>query len=125
MHQRDRSYLIDILIAARLIREFVAGMDSDGFQLDLKTQSAVMRQLEVMGEAAKQVSGDFRTGHPQIPWRKIAGMRDVLIHGYRGVRPADVWNAATISVPALISDLEPLLPEAEDESDEGSGRDDT
>ena len=72
-------------------------------------ESAVARQLEIVGEAAKNLSPEFRAAHPEIPWRAMAGMRDVLIHAYRTVDRDAVWSAVTVSVPALIAALEPLV----------------
>lgn len=62
-----------------------------------------------MGEAAKNVSAEFRAAHPEIPWKAMAGMRDVLIHAYRTVDRDAVWSAVMVSVPALIASLEPLI----------------
>jgi uncharacterized protein with HEPN domain len=77
-------------------------------------QSAVIRELAVIGEAVKKVSLEFRAAHPEIPWGEMAGMRDILVHDYRGTNLNNVWFAATESVPALIEVLKPLIPEAED-----------
>ena len=68
MPSRDLTYVLDILNAARLAQSFVAGVDQAVFRQDLMRQSAVLRQLEVMGEAAKQVSPSFRAAYPHIPW---------------------------------------------------------
>lgn len=65
---------------------------------DRRTQSAVIRELLIVGEAAKKVSMEFRSAHPEIPWRDITGMRDVLVHDYRDVNLRNVWIAATESV---------------------------
>jgi uncharacterized protein with HEPN domain len=115
MPHPDHVYLADILDAARLIQEFLAGIDREQFLRDPLRESAVIRQLEIIGEAAKQVSADFRHRHDRIPWRNMAGMRDVLIHAYRGVDLEQVWTAATVSVPALIPVLEPFLPAVPEE----------
>jgi uncharacterized protein with HEPN domain len=72
-------------------------------------QSAVIRQLEIVGEATKRLSEPFRTNHPDIPWQKMAGMRDILIHAYDAVDLDEVWNASTRSIPQLIERLEPLV----------------
>jgi len=74
--------LLDIAQAARLVIEFTQGMTKEQFLEDIKTQSAVLYQLLVMGEAVKRLSCEFRARHPHIPWSLIAGMRDHLIHGY-------------------------------------------
>jgi uncharacterized protein with HEPN domain len=105
----DRDWLADILIAARKVQRFVAGVGRTEFEADDMRESAVARQLEIVGEAAKNVSPEFRAAHPEIPWKAMAGMRDVLIHAYRTVDRDAVWSAVTVSVPALIDALEPLI----------------
>jgi len=107
---RDETILLDIARAAHLVREFKQGMDKAAFVKDIKTQSAVLHQLMVIGEAVKRLSQDFRTRHPEIPWTLIAGMRDKLIHGYDIVDLDEVWKTADADVPDLLSLLEPLLP---------------
>ena len=71
---------------------------------------AIIRLIEVIGEAARQVSAEFRASHPEIPWRAIIGMRNELIHAYRHVNLDNVWQVATESVPELIAQLEALIP---------------
>ena len=105
---RDPAYLLDILKAARLVQEFVEGMDRTAFDDDLKTQSAVIRQLEIIGEATRRLSSAFRASHPDIPWQSMAGMRSVLIHDYDQVDMDDVWNTIANDIPALIAQVEPL-----------------
>ncbi len=107
---RDAGYLWDILQAARLIRDFIGDMDEAAFAKDLKTQSAVIRQQAIIGEATKRLSAEFRHAHPGVPWSEIAGMRDILIHAYKKVRLERVWSTATTSVAELMTYLEPLLP---------------
>lgn len=115
MQPRDTSYLCDILQAARLVREFVLGEDEDTFVQNRMCHSAVIRQLEIIGEATKRLSADFRTQHSDVPWKDIAGMRDILIHAYDHVDLSEVWRAATVSVPDLMERIEPLVsPETED-----------
>ncbi|MDX2213048.1 MAG: DUF86 domain-containing protein [Oculatellaceae cyanobacterium bins.114] len=108
MSPRDLDYVTDILAAAHLIETFLAGRDWDAFEADLMCQSAVVRQLEIIGEATKRLSATFRENHPDVPRQKMAGMRDILIHAYDAVDLSEVWNAATRSIPQLIERLEPL-----------------
>ena len=109
MSPRDQDYVVDILSAARLIRMFLMDRERDGFETDLMCQSAVIRQLEIIGEATKRLSITFRANYPHIPWQKMAGMRDILIHAYDAVDLDEVWNALTRSIPQLIQQLEPLV----------------
>jgi uncharacterized protein with HEPN domain len=111
--KRDEAVLLDLVRAARLVLEFKQGIDKATFLEDLKTQSSVLHQLMVMGEAAKRLSDDFRDQHPEIPWRLIAGMRDNLIHGYDIVDLEEVWKTVDRDVPQLLAWLEPRLPETE------------
>jgi uncharacterized protein with HEPN domain len=109
MQPRDNSYLLDILGACQLIQSFVEGMDRATFDDDPKTQSAVIRQFEILGEATKRVSEELRASQPSIPWRQMSGMRDVLIHAYDHVNLDQVWYATQISIPELIPKIESLI----------------
>ena len=106
---RDDATLLDILKAARLVVEFKGKLTKKAFIRDIKTQSAILHQLLVIGEAVKRLSEDFRARHPKIPWPRIAGMRDKLIHEYDAVDVGEVWKTVTTDIPALISFLEPLV----------------
>lgn len=120
MPHPDHVWLEDILIAARHVQRFVEVVTREEFEVDVMRQSAVIRQLEIVGEAAKQVSPAFRDAHPGIPWRGMAGMRDVLIHAYRNVDLPEVWKVATTAVPDLIAALAPLVPQDPQKEEEGS-----
>ncbi|MBN1815652.1 MAG: DUF86 domain-containing protein [Anaerolineae bacterium] len=106
---RDEATLLDIVQAARLVVEFKRGMDKPAFLADAKTQSAILHQLMVIGEAVKRLSQDFRARHPQVPWALIAAMRDKLIHAYDIVDLDEVWKTAEVDVPDLLSAIELLL----------------
>ncbi|MBI2845049.1 MAG: DUF86 domain-containing protein [Chloroflexi bacterium] len=107
---RDEGALLDIARAAQLIMEFTEGLDRESFLRDAKTQSAVLHQLLVLGEAVKRLSPEFRGKKPGVPWAAIAGMRDVLIHEYDEVDLEEVWRAARRDVPDLLRLVQPLLP---------------
>jgi uncharacterized protein with HEPN domain len=108
---RDDAHVLDILKAARLAIEFKGSADKAAFLADAKTQSAVLHQLLVIGEAVKRLSPEFRAAHPEVPWRLIAGTRDKLIHFYEGVDLEEVRKMVTSDLPGLIRLIEPLAPE--------------
>ena len=106
---RDDTSILDILRAAHLILEFTDSMSREAFTSDLKTQSAVLHQLLVIGEAVKRLSFEYRAGHPDLPWKRMAGMRDNLIHAYDGIDMKEVWTTITRDIPDLIQRLKPLV----------------
>ncbi|MBI2917088.1 MAG: DUF86 domain-containing protein [Chloroflexi bacterium] len=93
------------------VTQFIGDMCLNDFAGDDKTSFAVFRALEVIGEAAKQVPAPVRRRHPDVPWRRMAGMRDRLIHGYFGVDTEIVWETATQLVPELRPRLAQVLEE--------------
>jgi len=107
---RDEAHVLDILKAARLAIEFKGTTEKSDFLTDPKTQSAVLHQLMVIGEAVKRLSPEFRDSHQEIPWKLIAGARDKLIHFYEGVDLEEVWKMVTSDLPQLIRRIEPLTP---------------
>jgi uncharacterized protein with HEPN domain len=106
---RDSVILLDILRAARLSIEFLGGTDKPRFLKDAKTQSAVLHQLLLVGEAVKRLSEEFRSQYSDVPWTKIAGMRNVLIHQYDDVDLEEVWRTLERDIPALIVRLEAMV----------------
>lgn len=111
---RDAALLLDMLLAARDAVGFVVAMDEAAFVASRLHQNAVIRALEVVGEAAGKVSDGFRTAHPAIPWRDMTAMRHRLIHGYAEVRLDTVWAVVREHLPALIAVLTLLVPPDED-----------
>jgi uncharacterized protein with HEPN domain len=103
-------YIDDILNSIEEIEEFIEGMDFETFDDDRKTINAVIRSLEVMGEAATKIPTDIREKYPDIPWSKMAGMRNKLIHEYFGVDLEIVWTVCTEEIPPI----KPLLIEIQD-----------
>ena len=87
-------YLDDILESIERIRQYILGKTFKEFDADLATQDAVARRLEIIGEAVKHLPLSLRKKYPEIPWKQIAGMRDILIHEYAGVSVKTIWNTA-------------------------------
>ena len=111
--QRDDATLFDIRHASRLTLDFIENMSEIEFLEDLKTQSAVLHQLMVIGEAVKRLSTNFGNKHTEIPWVLIAGMRDKLIHGYDVVDLDSVWKTANEDMLILYSFVDKLGPSQE------------
>jgi uncharacterized protein with HEPN domain len=112
--RRDDAYLLDILIAARKALKFLEGMTWEAFEQSELHQDAVIRPLEIIGEAARRVSRQTRDAHPKIPWEQMIGMRNRLIHEYFRVNLTTVWETIQNDLPRLIALVEPLVP-SEDE----------
>ncbi len=93
-------------------------MDRPTFDQDLKTQDAVIRRVEIIGEATRRLSLEFRAAHPDIPWQAMAGMRSRLIHDYDEVSLNLVWDVIQQDIPTLIAQVEPLIPPDEADEDE-------
>jgi uncharacterized protein with HEPN domain len=104
------AYLLDILLAAKDARDFTAGLGKAAFLSDRKCQYAVIRCLEVIGEAVKRLSDESQRKYPDIPWSAMARMRDLLIHAYGRVDLNEVWDTVQNDLPVLISRLERIVP---------------
>jgi uncharacterized protein with HEPN domain len=108
--KRDYNFYIkDILQSIMQIEKFVEGMDYEEFLRDEKTTSAVIRKLEIIGEAAKHIPARVRQAHPKLPWNEMARMRDKLIHGYFGVDCEIVWKVVKERLPDVKSSLEKII----------------
>jgi uncharacterized protein with HEPN domain len=108
----NASYLRDMLIAARAVVEFTQHKTLSEYSDNLLLRSAVERQIEIIGEAARLVSSEFKDQHEDIPWDKITRQRHVLAHHYGEIDDERMWRVATIHIPHLITQLEPLVPPA-------------
>lgn len=105
---KDRARLLHIRDAIENILNFTTG-GREEFFADLKTQAAVMRYLEIIGEAARSVSDDMRSSHPEVPWRKIADLRNRLIHEYFNVDLELTWTIVESDLPELKRDIGAIL----------------
>lgn len=112
--RRDLAFIEDILHAARLAMGFVEGMTYDAFVVDEKTQAAVIREIEIIGEAAGRVSTAFAVSHRELPWREMVSMRNRMIHGYEDISLRIVWEAVRVNIPALIELVAPLVGSEEE-----------
>ncbi len=101
--------LEDILDAIQKIERYTGGLSFRDFSDDDKTVDAVVRNLEIIGEAAKHVPAEVRDMHPEIEWQRIAGLRDILIHAYFGVDLNIVWNIVEVKLPVLRDQIKLIL----------------
>lgn len=116
--RNDSDLLIDIREAINRITTYVTGQTYFSFVADTKTQDAVIRNLEILGEATKNLSESLRSQFANVPWKSMAGVRDRLIHNYFGVNLDIVWQIATIELPQVASQLQNrVIESAEEESD--------
>ena len=106
MIRDDSVYLAHIIDAIQQIHAYTVGMDFAEFRNVRMAQDAVIRQFEIIGEAAKNLSSEFRSRNDGIPWKDLAGFRDKLIHQYFGVDLATVWRSVEDDLPVLLAELE-------------------
>lgn len=106
MKRGPELYIDDILTSIELVSKYTKGLTLTRFLRSSQTQDAVLRRLEVIGEAARQLPGEIKKRHPKIPWKKIIGMRTILAHEYFGVRLQTAWNTIKKDLPKLKKSLE-------------------
>ena len=99
--RRDKDFIGDIKEAIEMIGLYTKGLTYQKFLQDRKTQDAVVRNFEVIGEAAKNITANFKTNHPEISWKTLAGLRDKLIHFYFGIDYKIVWNITKKELPKI------------------------
>lgn len=106
----DLASVLDIVTAAQQIQRYSAALTRAQLEQDDEKQAAILYRIAVIGEAVKRISPAFRAQHPQVPWRKIAGMRDIVLHQYDRVNLDLVWSVIETQLPQLLDTLTPLLP---------------
>ena len=107
--EKDQLYLQNILESIDKIARYLQGVDQQSFQADSKTQDAVIRQLEIIGEAARYLSDELKASSPQLPWRSISGMRNHLVHRYFKVDLLEVWRTTQSDLAPLFTAVKILL----------------
>ena len=110
MRRDDTAYLLDMLLSARDAAEFAAGLTFPQFEQSQLHQNAILKAIEIIGEAAARISEETKQAHPGIPWPEIIGMRNRLVHAYFEVDLKRVWKTAQQDIPRLIDLIEPLVP---------------
>jgi uncharacterized protein with HEPN domain len=113
MQPDDSALLLDMLLAARKVMGYLHGVTPQAYYSNEILQDACIHQVQVIGEAASQVSGGFRDTHEEIAWAEIIGMRHRLVHDYRRINRDIVWSTVHNDLPRLVSVLEPLVPPEE------------
>ena len=108
--RRDDILLLDMLLAAREAVEFADGLTFETFDRNRMAQLAILKAVEIVGEAASRIGAETREAHPEIPWADIVGMRNRLVHEYSNVNLARVWEAVERDIPRLVPQLESLVP---------------
>lgn len=105
----DIDYLTDIRESIERIETYIGTMSYEGFLKDEKSQDAIVRNIEILGEAAKNISMDFKNRYPQIPWKELAGARNRLIHQYFGVNYDIVWDIIKNNLPLVAQEIDKTL----------------
>jgi uncharacterized protein with HEPN domain len=107
---RDNEILLDLVNACRSILDFTVGMSKDEFLEDTKTQSSVLYQIIIIGEAVNRISENFKSIHPEIPYAQIKGMRNRVTHEYKDVDLDIIWEAINTDIPNLLNIIQ--IPES-------------
>lgn len=108
--ERDAALLWDMVRHAGEAVDFVAGAAWDDYRKNLQLRRAVERSVQIVGEAARELSEDFRNAHPEVPWRPIIIQRHILVHDYGDIEDDKIWRVATVHLPELIRLVMPLIP---------------
>jgi len=107
---RDDAYMLDMLLAARKVQSYTRNINWERFRDDDLIQNAVMYQIQIIGEAARKISRQYKDAHSEIPWQMIIGMRNRLVHEYFDIIPERIWDVVERDISELIRFIEPFVP---------------
>jgi uncharacterized protein with HEPN domain len=107
---KDNAYLYDILESAKLALEHMGNVPRDEFEKDILLQDAVVRRLEIIGEATRRISTETKQRYPLLPWKDMLGMRNAAIHEYDDLDLKLIWDTVVRDLPTLIKELEQIIP---------------
>lgn len=107
-------YLHDIWESISIIDDYKQELTEEDFYINRQIQDAIIRRLEIIGEAAKNVGEEIRNKYPDVPWKQVAGMRDVLIHGYFGVKLKRIWEVLKTDIPELKQKIRVIMDKEKD-----------
>lgn len=113
---RDEASILDMFKAGQRISEFAQGLSREDLETDAMRLSAILYQIQIVGEATKRLSPEFRAQHSDIPWNRAAGMRDIIAHQYDRIDVDVVWTVIHQSIPEFLQMIAPLLPDEPMES---------
>lgn len=111
MKKETLTFLGHILECVNLIQEYTKNKDINSFESDLQLQDAVIRRIEIIGEATRNVPLTIRKKYPEVSWKEMAGMRDILIHHYYGVSLKRTWNVVKNEIPKLKNQIQKIIKE--------------
>ena len=106
-----------MLDSAKAVQEFTRGVSLEQYRINRLLRRGVEREMEILGEAAHRLTEELRSEHPEIPWRRIIGPRNLIAHGYDAVDDERVWRIATEDAPSLVTQLEGLVPPVNEQHD--------
>jgi uncharacterized protein with HEPN domain len=120
MTKRYDLFLSDILDSMNSIEEYIEGTDYDDFIANKMMVDAVLRNLEILGEAAKNVPDHVRAKYPKIPWRRMIGLRNIVVHEYFGVDLENIWKIITTDIPEIKPEISRVLDECKKKNGNGT-----
>lgn len=113
MKKRDYlMFLEDILDSINQIESYIFGMSFQDFSIDRKTIDSVIRNIEIIGEASKNIPGSIQEKYPDIPWNRMVGLRNVAIHAYFGIDLENIWKIITTNIPQVKTEIQRILQSA-------------